>query len=478
MENIAKKRIYKTKFDNKELSALNTIENELVRSRVMSTYAYLKKLITSNEGSYCVYSKQLEKNYNRKHEPTTYRTLLTRINILIGLGLIKKTVKFDGCIYELGVGIEAKNKKEKLYTDEDLEFSELVKNILNTIENEKIRSSAKSIYRYFKILIIEGKGSTTISFQKFLKRYSFYDKKYNRKSNKIMTPQTFKTRVDLLIELGLIKRTEYKKTFTYELTLEVPPCLIDNNYNNNNDNNNPPPGNDNEEIITLTDSYFGRFINSANDEPESKPTTPTTNFGEFISSPDEAVEYVKRVAKELNIRSKWVINSAIANIKSCYSKINKRGAFNYIGKTILKLQAISKQVYKNTKVYCDSIKKYRETNNPKKRLSFNNFTQRDYDEEKMERLLLGDDSITLDDCYLGMSNPYDKDSFVSKDKLNNFKQEDYDYDDDFDYEKLDRDMMEKQNKEIEECLNSKYQERYNEVYNYEKETERLLGYCY
>lgn len=467
MENNCKKRYYKTKFDNKELSSLNTIEHQLIRSRVMSTYAYLKKLIIKNEGTYSVSFKQLEKNYNKSHEPTTYRTLLTRINILAELGLIKKTVRLKGCTYELGTGVKLGAKKEKKYTNKDLEFSDKVINIFSTVENEKIRASAMSIYRYFKILVIENDGSVTISFQNFLKRYSYYDKKFNRKSKKIMTPQTFKTRVDLLIELGLITRTEYKKTFTYELALEVPPCLKENNDkdnnddsndSNNNDNDNLLPGNDNEEDITLDDSYLGKFNNDTNNEPIS-----TTNFGEFISSADEAVEYVKNTAKKLKVRSKWVINSAIANIKSCYNKINKRGAFNYIAKTILKLQVISQQVYRNTKVYCDSIKKFREANKPKKKLAFNDFVQRDYDYDRLERILLGEEEGRPSECYIGESNPYDKDDFEIKNRFNNFTQRDCDYN------KLEKDMIEKQNREYEERLMSREQEGYV-GYN--------EGYCY
>lgn len=248
-----------------------------------------------------------------------------------------------------------------------IKFNEVELNALNAIESDKVRNSTMSIYSYFKKLLQENNGTLDISYRKFLKRYVRY--------HGSMSVQTFKYRVDSLVDLGLLKISKEGKKHIYEL---------DNKLYKKLDNENQAPDTDTSSLEM--DSDLHKCLNPKTNDIY---TNTTAEYGEVITSEEEAVAITGQAIKTLKVKSKWVINAAIETIKQCYRKIHRLGAFKYISKVILKLQAISKSVYKNTHVYNAAVKQYRSNNKTNR---FNSFTQRERSQEEwkdLEHRLLG-----------------------------------------------------------------------------------------
>ena len=256
-------------------------------------------------------------------------------------------------------------------------LTEMEWSILNAnIEYSVARNKCASILCYIKKHIILNNGAWSKSIDNIFKMYNRSHKYY------ISTGQ-LKNIVNRLKDLGLIIIEKVKKRNVYKLPMakKMPNNLADKKTNESTEN---------KEVEA--DSKKHRCMDFCKDNNNIYINTTAPAYGEVIADAQEAVVITGQVIKILKVKSKWVINAALNTIKKCYSKIHRLGAFKYISKVILKLQAISKSVYKNTNVYSNAVKQYRAATIPGKEVKFNSFTQRERSKEEwqdLEHKLLG-----------------------------------------------------------------------------------------
>ncbi|XZM35435.1 plasmid replication protein (plasmid) [Clostridium perfringens] len=230
-------------------------------------------------------------------------------------------------------------------------FTEKEKNLLNTIESDKVRHGAMSIYAY---LILQSEyGYVHFTFRKFTK-------KYNRKHTKI-SPSTLKNRVDLLVLLGLVEVIKAKQFCTYKINRFLDSSKDDEDVENTNsdaDCNCPKIASNNIDI----DLY-------SNSPKEFDPN----KYKKCTSLID-----VRRKATELlkikKVKSSWIKERVLIKVTQNYRKITVKFLENYI----LKIIASQRELYyKNYKKYIKSK-------------VMPNFTQReDYNYIILEQQLLG-----------------------------------------------------------------------------------------
>lgn len=261
--------------------------------------------------------------------------------------------------------------EKKLFNKAKL--TEMEWDILNAnIEYSVARNKCASILCYIKKHIHLNNGSWSKSIDNIYKMYNRSHKYY------ISTGQ-LKNIINRLSDLGLIVIAKVKKRNVYKIPMAkiVPNKLADNKTSEDTENTN-----------IEEDLKNHRYIDSCKDN-NNIYTNTTADYGKTIESEEEAVAITGQAIKTLKVKSKWVINATIETIKQCYSKIHRLGAFKYISKVILKLQAISKSVYKNTHVYNAAVKQYRSNDKTNR---FNSFTQRERSQEEwkdLEHRLLG-----------------------------------------------------------------------------------------
>ena len=249
--------------------------------------------------------------------------------------------------------------------------------VLNdNIEYNEARRKAASVLRYLKKHILLNNGSWSKS---FLNIYNMY-----KRSHQYISTGQLKNIVNRLKDLGLIciEKVKKRNVYTMPMAEKMAEKMADNNSIKDVENAN-----------IEADLKKHRCMDSYKDNNNIyKNTTALDSYGEVIADEQEAVVITGQVIKILKVRSKWVINAALNTIKQCYKRINRLGAFKYISKVILKLQAISKSVYKNTNVYSNAVKQYRAATIPGKEVKFNSFTQRERSKEEwqdLEHKLLG-----------------------------------------------------------------------------------------
>lgn len=91
---------YKTKFTEKEINLLNTVERINTRNSLMSLYAYLICQAGENGTLSFSYRAFLNK-YNRSHKKISLGTLKNRIDTLVTLGLLTVEKIKQSCTYKL-----------------------------------------------------------------------------------------------------------------------------------------------------------------------------------------------------------------------------------------------------------------------------------------------------------------------------------------------------------------------------------------
>ena len=257
-------------------------------------------------------------------------------------------------------------------------LTEMEWSILNAnIEYSVAKNKCASILCYIKKHIILNNGAWSKSIDNIFKMYNRSHKYY------ISTGQ-LKNIVNRLKDLGLIciEKVKKRNVYTMPMAEKMAEKMADNNSIKDVENAN-----------IEADLKKHRCMDSYKDNNNIyKNTTALDSYGEVIADEQEAVVITGQVIKILKVKSKWVINAALNTIKQCYKRINRLGAFKYISKVILKLQAISKSVYKNTNVYSNAVKQYRAATIPGKEVKFNSFTQRERSKEEwqdLEHKLLG-----------------------------------------------------------------------------------------
>lgn len=91
---------YKTKFTEKEINLLNTVERINTRTSLMSLYAYLICQAKEN-GTLSFSYRYFLGRYNRSHKKISLGTLKNRLNTLISLGLLTVKKVKQSCEYIL-----------------------------------------------------------------------------------------------------------------------------------------------------------------------------------------------------------------------------------------------------------------------------------------------------------------------------------------------------------------------------------------
>lgn len=108
----------------------------------------------------------------------------------------------------------------------------------------------------------------------------------------------------------------------------------------------------------------------------------------------------KEVLEQRNITSPWVRNRVMVIISYVYRKVSVKGLIGYINKLIDQGIELSKANYNTYKYYTNkAINKAKNSANKSDQYnanSFNNFTQREYDYNKLEMQLLGWDNSEED----------------------------------------------------------------------------------
>ena len=217
-----------------------------------------------------------------------------------------------------------------------IKFNEEELNKFILIESKKVRKSAMSLYSYFRKLSTDGK--LIISQRKFLARYIRYHQVISRK--------TFQNRIELLEELGLIIVDRTDANHVYFIASEVSEKVATQKE---------PETIENTELIEDSILPNNQLQDNIDIDIYTNTSSPKNNTfkGDTLKCVKEAEEIAKEVLKELKIKSSWIRLSTIAVIKERFSTIHLRGARQYIRTTILKLQAISKAIYRKTNAYID-----------------------------------------------------------------------------------------------------------------------------
>ncbi|MCX0353446.1 plasmid replication protein [Clostridium perfringens] len=91
---------YKTKFTEKEINLLNTVERINTRNSIMSLYAYLI-CQTKDNGTLSFSYRSFLNKYNRSHKKISLGTLKNRIDTLVTLGLLTVKKVKQSCEYIL-----------------------------------------------------------------------------------------------------------------------------------------------------------------------------------------------------------------------------------------------------------------------------------------------------------------------------------------------------------------------------------------
>lgn len=245
-----------------------------------------------------------------------------------------------------------------------VKFNEEQKNIINTIESDKVRISIMSIYSYF--LSKSENGALSFSYRKFLKAYNRGHK------DKAISIATLKSRIELMVDLKLIERVKKGNSFIYQLNTFLNSFL--------NKENCPQ---DLENTKVDEDSQEHKYINNKIYNIDNIDSYSYTGYRKFekdnLEKCNSLVE-VRRKAVELlkdfRVKNNWIKDRVMVKVTKHYRNITVRFLDRYIIKVI---ESTIDLYYSNYKKYVKN--------------SFRpNFTGRDYsklDMHKLELRLLG-----------------------------------------------------------------------------------------
>lgn len=297
-------------------------------------------------------------------------------------------------------------------------------NKLNLIENEAIRKSCMSILSYLikkhteenkkytdaNLENLKDQSTFKISFRKFLE-------KYNR-SHKKISLGTLKNRIDLLLKYKLIN-LESKSTYSFfrhNLNKNL-------NKNLNTENIAESIVNTDVEVVEAEHKYLNNKININNNINNS--VTHATQTKIFVSNIEEIKEQLEHYISKFNIKFDFAIKEVYRRIKKIIDRgsLRFKGVENYLISVINSIKNyFIPNCFKNknksniieqqdntttnatttTTVLEDILKANTNKNNQdintncnninnryKKIDSFNNYEQRSYDFDVLEKQLLG-----------------------------------------------------------------------------------------
>lgn len=227
-------------------------------------------------------------------------------------------------------------------------------NKFNIIENKDIRKSCMSIYMYMLKLIhvekekflnagLEAPKTNTlkISYRKFLEKYTRY--------HGSMSLPTLKSRIELLLKIGIIKINKIKNSFEYsfyrfwinEKPNEKPNDLnVDETTDTTEQTSNSQKPKDlNSKSLDLDiDTRYNshelcekKYINSFSNKFNSEGLERCSSWND-IEMP------LKAAFKEMKIRSSKLKNTIINNLENNLSNITKKFASNYVRKAVLQVK--------------------------------------------------------------------------------------------------------------------------------------------
>ncbi|WP_039241160.1 hypothetical protein [Clostridium botulinum] len=281
-------------------------------------------------------------------------------------------------------------------------------NKLNLIENESIRKSCMSILSYLikknteenkkyldtNLENLKDQSTFKISLRKFLG-------KYNRSHQKISLG-TLKNRIDLLIKYKLIN-LESKSTysfFRYRLNKDL-------NKNLNNENIAESIVNTGVNVIDAEHKYLNNKININNNINNSVEHVTQTKI--FVTNIEEIKEQLEHYISKFNIKYDFAIKEVKRRVKKIIYRgsLRFKGVENYLisilnsvknyfipncfsnknkSKIINNTASVEEDIITATKI---DKTNYNIKNNFKKIDFFNNYPQRHYDFDSLEKKLLG-----------------------------------------------------------------------------------------
>mgnify|MGYP000865794766 FL=1 len=255
-------------------------------------------------------------------------------------------------------------------------------NRINLVDNYNMRKSLMSVYAYMiktneklnntyaNLNLKKDPFKLQISFRKLLAAYKRY--------HSIKNLQTLKNRIDKLIKLGLlgVEKIKNKSFYTFCRFLQ-----LDKKVDKKLDKKNP------------TKPIENTILNGDEHLPKSKSFNSINNFNsntkaterKKISSLEESKKIVFKAFKDLRVKSKWIKQRVLNKIERYWDKLYKDAAMSYIYKII---NSARKAYYANYNKYIKNSNIYK--NEVAQELStFNNFPQRNYNFQELEKKLLG-----------------------------------------------------------------------------------------
>lgn len=275
-----------------------------------------------------------------------------------------------------------------------IKFYVLELNKFNLIESDNIRKSAMSIYSYMiklnskkneeynKAGVDHLKDET-----KFCISMSEFLKLYNRSHDKISI-RTLKNRIDLLEELQLIAIDKTAKTNTYSFCRYIP---VNEEVNEKVNEEKVAETVENTDIEVIESEHKDlntktpiMIYDNINTSIESVENKLNLNDEEKVDSFAVIYDDVVEVCKENRIKSSYHFFQICEGLRNAIEKgngITKKFYRNYILKTVLNYKA---KLQKLRKGYTKSIKI-----NMSNKDTFNNYPQRSYNYNELEKKLLG-----------------------------------------------------------------------------------------
>ena len=309
-----------------------------------------------------------------------------------------------------------------------VQFTDAETIVLNNSSYRKdTRESIMSIYSYL-VKYCNERGSFNISFEELHNMYIRHHKK--------ISLTALKRRITRLKEIGLVCVEKIYKLGYYINSYKVNRTPVISNR----------PTNRTEE---WTEEWTAQepvepVENTSVEVYEEKPKYKTQNlkntididnknmyeksYTEFMDSQEKVkeVETVINAAKELfklnKITDKQVQETVINQLTKYFNNITIKFLDKYILTTIAKVKSDLKAIRLK-------VSQQKKVTKASKQLKFNQFDQRNYDYDKLESGLLGQEEVDLSECT--KEQPKKQDNYIQNNnnlKFNNFDQRVYDYD--------------------------------------------------
>ena len=296
----------------------------------------------------------------------------------------------------------------------------------NSCYRKDTRENLMSVYSYL-VKYCNERGSFNISFEELHSMYIRHHKK--------ISLTALKRRITRLKEIGLVFVEKIYKLGYYINSYKVNRTPVTSNR----------PTNRTEE---WTEEWTAQepveaVENTSVEVCEEKPKYQTLNTkktididynnnnvkkeSEKVKDIKVVIKAAKKLFKDLKVRSKFVRNRVLAKLNKYGLEISVLGLDNYIEKVIEESRQISKANYEISQANINKIKNEKRA----KTLRFNNYEQRQYDWNSLERKLLGweEDNKTAGDYEIKKDKQQDNhiQNQTCNLKFNNFEQRQYDW---------------------------------------------------